>query len=1065
MGKREGRGKRLEAPYTLEIETPHVEWANPLPGGPIRLLAVATVDEGRTVIELAQRLSLDLSTVTIDPAWDLNKWTMCFGEDYGARAERGDLNLIYSYLEEELTPPNRFDAMLLPLVHGWRRLTPRSREAVLRRVREGCGLVLIHPFASEVSALLPQEEPPSEADELDEPRRPGRTEKSPWRSAADHYITRAIPVETFPSEHVEQYLCRPAPGAQVLIESASGNPILAVKEHGKGRVAAFSYRAAGISWHMPVEARNGFTDAAWEYFYALLCRALIYVARREPDRVPDWSSETKEWRLRDRFGKVQASGKGAFRSAVELPPGRHFLEQHSEGDWKASVVDRPHPNANIIRNLRASKAIIAEGDSVEVTWESPGPATVELIDALGRVIARQHGVERATLKAGRPLVHSGWIRATAGGALEQIPVRFAASSREWADYEILMPWCGPRTYQPWIPAVDEQFRRIGITALATPNRNFRLMTSSHLPGFGIYWYRREKYLERKAAFQKTGDKKYLTRDVVLQSPAFEEGLRRQLEKNIRPLAPLKPFAYYLADESSLTCYGDAFDVDWSPEALAGFRTWLEREYGSLEKLNAAWGTSFANWDTVVPMTTAEAQRHDNYAPWADHRAYMEQEFVKAFAKARDLLRQIDPDARASISGTQVPTAHNGCNWYEIDQLLDYLQPYSGGSQDPMHHLFNPNLLITGFTGYELTGDAAHHQQWERLFYGHRGASIFWHYTLLNPDLAFSEQGKALAETFTRIQSGIGRMFIHSKVREDGVAIHFSMASIRGAWITDGAISAGMEDAEKSSKNFAELMKRRDAWVKELERRGLQFRFLATPQIKSGALKDYRVLILPYSIALSDREASEIERFMDRGGVVYGDEQTGRMDERCRWRKEPLWTEGRKGFVRRGPGDVEVKPAVDIEGDFLRTVRQFGRSRLIGLLPKKRTTLELPKLNGVVYDLLRGCVAAQTIEASPSAPLLLLECPTRIARFEMDGGLNLRLTDESGAPVDRSVARVEVFDSEGRLARHYSGNVTIVDGAARFHIPFAVNEAGRKWRVRARDVVSGLITEREVTALQ
>jgi hypothetical protein len=55
MGSRNGSEKRFEAPYTLEIETPHVKWANPLPGGPIHLLAVPTVGEGRTLVELAQR--------------------------------------------------------------------------------------------------------------------------------------------------------------------------------------------------------------------------------------------------------------------------------------------------------------------------------------------------------------------------------------------------------------------------------------------------------------------------------------------------------------------------------------------------------------------------------------------------------------------------------------------------------------------------------------------------------------------------------------------------------------------------------------------------------------------------------------------------------------------------------------------------------------------------------------------------------------------------------------------------------------------------------------------------
>ena len=60
VGTRRGTGAHLETPYTLDIETPHVKWAKPLAGGPIRLLAVPTVSEGRTLVELAQRLSLDL---------------------------------------------------------------------------------------------------------------------------------------------------------------------------------------------------------------------------------------------------------------------------------------------------------------------------------------------------------------------------------------------------------------------------------------------------------------------------------------------------------------------------------------------------------------------------------------------------------------------------------------------------------------------------------------------------------------------------------------------------------------------------------------------------------------------------------------------------------------------------------------------------------------------------------------------------------------------------------------------------------------------------------------------
>lgn len=1050
MGTRAGSGKRFEEPYTLEIETPHVKWAKPLAGGPIRLLAVPTVGEGRTLVELAERLSLDLTTVSIDPDWDVNKWTMAFGKDYGARAEKGDLKLIYSYLEQELTSDKKFDAILLPLNHGWQQLSPASREALARRVREGCGLVLIRPFESELSPITPVDLKPEDG-ELMESAQSGRTESSPWRRTGDHYITRAIPVESFPFRDLQNYVYRAQPDASVLIQTESGSPILAERRFGKGRVIAFGYRNEGMSWYMPMAARGHFVDPYWEYFYALLGRSVIYAAGREPSASTAWDTVSATWRIKNSRGEIESSGSGRRPKLSKLAPGRHFFEQQTQSDWNIKVIDVPQPDK--VEDLKASAEVIAEGQAVDVNWRSAKPARIELIDGLGRVIARAEGSGAVHLTAGRPLTHSGFVRATCGTAVEQIPVRFAASSQEWNDYEVMLPWFGPKTYQPWIPTVDEQFRKIGITTLADANRNFKIMASAHLPGFGIYWYRRDAYVQRKADYARTKDKKYLVREVELQSPAFDAGLRAQLEKQFRPMAPLKPMAVYLADESSLTFYTDAFDVSFAPEALAGFRQWLRHEYPDLDALNSSWGTSFKDWDGVEPMATEEVQKHGNYAPWADHRAYMEQELTRAFTKASAMVHEMAPGVRASISGTQVPTAHNGCDWFSIDQQIDYLQPYSGGDQDAMHYLFRPGMPITGFTGYGLVGEKVQYEQWHRLFYGHTGASIFWYYTLLNPDLTLSEQGKGLAQAFGRLQSGIGRVFMNSAVHEDGVAMHFSMASVRGAWITDGTISAGLGNSQGTSKNFRELMKRRGAWTKELERQGVQFRFLPTQQIEAGMLDKYRVLILPYSIALTDKEVQEIERFMDRGGIVYGDDQTGRMDGRCHWRKEPLWAAGRKGFERSGPRAVGT--AHDFGGEFLVTVRDFGKSRLTGILPKKATTVRAPE---GAYDLLRGGLAKAQVEASPDQPALFIERPSRIAKLEIGRDLALRLTDAAGAPVDLSVARVEVFDPSGRLARQYSGNVTIRDGRAAYGIPFAVSDPGGAWRVHARDVVSGLTAE-------
>ena len=1055
--------RRLEAPYTLSVETPHVPWARPLAGGPIRLLAVPTVREGRTLVELAQRLSLDLTTVTIDSSWDLNTWTMCFGSDYGQRAEKGDLHLIYSYLEEELTGEKQFDAILLPINHGWNRLTPASRTAIERRVREGCGLVLVRPDRAPVSPLTPEAGVPFSEDEHAEPAIPGEKacERSPWRRVGDHYITRAIPVETFPFDYLENYIYHTEPGATVLVASATGHPILATGEYGKGRVVAFAYRNNGLSWEMPMAARIHPVDLSWEYFYAMFCRSLVYAAGREPLQPADWNAATTRWRVKSESGQLMTSGDGPRPPAWDLPPGRYFLELQAPSDWQITPIEVPQTDK--IEHLRCAPEMISEGDDVDVNWKAPRPVTIELIDGFGRVIGRDSGSGRLVLRAGRPLTHSGQLRATLGAAVEHQAVSFAASSRAWTDYEVILPWIGPYSYQPWVGVLDEQFRRIGVTTVAEPDRNFKLMVDVDFPGFGLAWRERGEYLKRKAAFAQTGDTRYLTRDVTLESEQFEMGLERRVNTRVKPVARLKPFAYYMADESSLTAFGDAFDVDWAPEALAAFRMWLRREYRTLDTLNASWGTEFRAWEHVLPMTTAQAQKHGNYAPWSDHRLFMEQDYANAWTRAKALIRKEDPEARVSISGTQEPSAHNGCNWYEIDQRLDYLQPYSGGGQDYMHPLFHPGMPITGFTGYGGTDGELHYEQWQRLFAGHTGASIFWHYTLLNPDLTLTRQGEALAAVYAYLQSGIGRLFMNSRLHEDGVAIHFSMASIRGAWISDGRILPDQPDEYESSRNAAELGRRRDAWVTALLQQGVQFRFLATPEIEAGALDRFRVLIMPYSISISDKEADEIRRFLRRGGVVYADEHMGRMDERCRWRPKPTWTGTIDGLKSASsPVDLRLPPPLGIQGDFVRTVRDFGESLLVGLLPKEgSTTLKLPPTARVRYDLFRGGLADDVLEASPEKPILLLERPSRIASLDLDSQFHMKLTDENGEEVDRSVVHVDVFDPVGKPVRHYSGNADVVKGAAQFSVPFAWNDTSGRWRIRARDVISGLEAEREV----
>ena len=66
--------------------------------------------------------------------------------------------------------------------------------------------------------------------------------------------------------------------------------------------------------------------------------------------------------------------------------------------------------------------------------------------------------------------------------------------------------------------------------------------------------------------------------------------------------------------------------------------------------------------------------------------------------------------------------------------------------------------------------------------------------------------------------------------------------------------------------------------------GLSFRFLAAPQVEGGGLQGKRVFVLPYSTALSDREVTEIRRFVEQGGLLLADAAAGLFDEHVAWRE-------------------------------------------------------------------------------------------------------------------------------------------------------------------------------------
>ena len=217
---------------------------------------------------------------------------------------------------------------------------------------------------------------------------------------------------------------------------------------------------------------------------------------------------------------------------------------------------------------------------------------------------------------------------------------------------------------------------------------------------------------KKELYRRTGETRFLARSPSFDDPLVRERLFDLGRTAARAKAVYNMDYYFVGDEGSLGSYADAVDFDWGPHALAGFRAWLREQYGSLEALNAKWGSDFTDWGAVLPLTTEAARREGRFAPWADHRTYMEVSFARAYQTVRDGVRAGDPDGHIALSGTQVTSPWNGCDWYRLDAVIDDFLSYSGGNQWDLHRSFaKPGARIGFWTGYGRSGSAVEHEVW------------------------------------------------------------------------------------------------------------------------------------------------------------------------------------------------------------------------------------------------------------------------------------------------------------------------------------------------------------------
>ncbi|MGH7212672.1 MAG: beta-galactosidase, partial [Acetobacteraceae bacterium] len=209
------------------------------------------------------------------------------------------------------------------------------------------------------------------------------------------------------------------------------------------------------------------------------------------------------------------------------------------------------------------------------------------------------------------------------------------------------------------------------------------------------------------------------RQPSLSDPAALAAITTRLRRTVRAWAPYRPLYYSLGDESGIADLAANWDFDFSPVSLAGFRAWLHGRYPSLAALNAEWGTHYAHWDAVTPITTtaAMARTDDNFAPWSDFKGWMDTAFASAIRAGTDAVHAADPEARAAIEGAQI-AGWGGYDYAKLAGAADVMEIYDAGANLAMARSFNPRLIL--LTTAAESGPVAIRDIWQEALRGTRG---------------------------------------------------------------------------------------------------------------------------------------------------------------------------------------------------------------------------------------------------------------------------------------------------------------------------------------------------------
>ncbi|WP_022872984.1 beta-galactosidase [Nesterenkonia alba] len=129
--------------------------------------------------------------------------------------------------------------------------------------------------------------------------------------------------------------------------------------------------------------------------------------------------------------------------------------------------------------------------------------------------------------------------------------------------------------------------------------------------------------------------------------------------------------------------------DFSDDAAAAFRRWLESRYGTVENLNAAWGTAFwsqrySSFEEILPPRTAPM--FVNPTQKLDFYRYSSDELLSYFRDMKAVLREVTPDVPVTTN-FMCTTRSKNMDYFDWADDMDVIATdHYTIADDPQRHI-------------------------------------------------------------------------------------------------------------------------------------------------------------------------------------------------------------------------------------------------------------------------------------------------------------------------------------------------------------------------------------------